>query len=73
MAKLKTLSGRGFQRETTRRSHIKLRRILANGSKQTLVLVMHSELDKGTLHAIFRQACRHISETELRPHFYAED
>jgi hypothetical protein len=50
---------------------MKLRRIAA-GTKQTLTLPLHRELDSGTLVAIFRQASRYITESELHPHFYAE-
>jgi hypothetical protein len=35
-----------------------------------LTIPLHAELDSGTLRAIFRQASRFISESELRPHFY---
>ena len=80
MSKLKGLSGDDvikifsqfdFEIVTQRGSHVKLRRILANGTKQTLTTPLHKELDKGTLLAIFRQALRYIPEEELRPHFYS--
>ena len=79
MSKLKLLSGKeiikifskfGFEIVSQRGSHVKLRRILENGTKQTLTVPIHDELDKGTLKAIFRQALRYISEEELRPYFY---
>ncbi|MEM2902808.1 MAG: type II toxin-antitoxin system HicA family toxin [Candidatus Bathyarchaeia archaeon] len=79
MPKLKVLSGRelvkifselGFQTVSQRGSHVKLRRVLRNGTKQTLVIPMHEELDKGTLKAIFRQALRYVPEEELKVHFY---
>jgi predicted RNA binding protein YcfA (HicA-like mRNA interferase family) len=82
MSKLRTLSGRdliqifstfGFQPVTPRGSHVKLRRVLPAGSKQTLTIVLHDELDKGTLRAIYRAGLRFIQESELRPHFYTED
>ena len=50
-------------------SHIKFRRIV-DGMKQTLTAPKHKELDRGTLRAIFNQASRYISESELRPYFY---
>jgi predicted RNA binding protein YcfA (HicA-like mRNA interferase family) len=53
-------------------SHIKLRRVSANGEKQTLIVPNHRQLDTGTCHAIFRQACRYISEDQLRRWFYSE-
>ncbi|MCD6473547.1 MAG: type II toxin-antitoxin system HicA family toxin [Thermoplasmata archaeon] len=79
MSKLKLLSGKeiikifskfGFEIVSQRGSHVKLRRILENGTKQTLTVPIHDELDKGTLKAIFRQALRYIPEEELRPYFY---
>ena len=79
MPKLKLLSGKevikifskfGFEIISQRGSHVKLRRILKDGTKQTLTIPIHDELDKGTLKAIFRQALRYIPEEELRPYFY---
>lgn len=81
MPKLKRLSGQdtikifasfGFNVAGQKGSHVKLARILADGSKQPLTIPAHSELDKGTLKAIIRQASRYIPETELKPHFYSE-
>jgi predicted RNA binding protein YcfA (HicA-like mRNA interferase family) len=80
MPKLKPLSGKnildimslfGFIILTQKGSHVKLRRVLADGTKQTLTIPLHDELDKGTLRAIFRQASNYISTEELRPHFYS--
>ena len=79
MSKLKLLSGKeiikifskfGFEMVSQRGSHIKLRRVLEDGTKQTLTIPVHEELDKGTIKAIFRQALRYIPEKELRPYFY---
>lgn len=80
MPKLRRLSGNevvrifasfGFEPVAQRGSHVKLRRVLADGSRQTLTIPAHAELDMGTLKAIYRQALRYIPEVELRPHFYA--
>ena len=49
---------------------MKLRRVLPDGTKQTLTVPLHDELDKGTLKAIIRQASRYIPEEELKPYFY---
>jgi predicted RNA binding protein YcfA (HicA-like mRNA interferase family) len=57
---------------TQRGSHIKLRRTSISGEKQTLTIVMHDELDVGTLRAIFRQASRFIPEEQLKKEFYSE-
>ena len=79
MPKLKSLAGDevieifsqfGFGVVSQRGSHAKLRRILPDGTKQTLTVARHQELDKGTLRAIFRQALRYIPEDKLRPYFY---
>lgn len=79
MPRLKNLSGReviaifsrfGFRILSQRGSHVKLRRILPDGEKQTLTIPLHQELDRGTLRAIFRQALRYVPEEELRPYFY---
>lgn len=51
---------------------MKLRRTLADGRRQTLTIVLHREVDKGTLRAIYRQALRHIAESELMPYFFTE-
>jgi predicted RNA binding protein YcfA (HicA-like mRNA interferase family) len=79
MPKLKRLSGSevvaivqhfGFIILSQRGSHIKLRRLSPTGEKQTLTIPNHRQLDTGTSHALFRQACRYISPDDLRPHFY---
>jgi predicted RNA binding protein YcfA (HicA-like mRNA interferase family) len=79
--KLRRLSGKdvvsilaelGFHTVDQRGSHMKLRRLGSHGEKQTLVVPMHDELDKGTIRAILRQASRFIPEAELRPRFYTE-
>lgn len=81
MPKLRTLSGAdllqifggfGFSRFSQKGSHIKLRRSLSSGVRQTLTIVNHAEVDRGTLHAIYRQALRFIPESELHPHFYSD-
>ena len=55
-----------------RGSHVKLRRMV-NGSKQTLTVPLHREIDPGTAKAIYTQALRYVSEQDLRPHFYTSD
>ena len=78
MPKLRRLAGRdvltilhgfGFQQVSQRGSHVKLAREAA-GTRQVLTIPLHTELDSGTLRAIFRQVSRFIAEGELRPHFY---
>jgi len=81
MSKLRVLPGRevskilrefGFYDFTQRGSHIKLRRILQGGRGQTLTVPHHDEIDRGTLHAIYRQASRFIPEPDLRKKFFTD-
>ncbi len=80
MPKLKTLSGEevvkiflsfGFNVAAQKGSHIKLARVQKDGTRQTLTIPNHFEIDKGTLRAIYRQSLRYISEEELKPYFYS--
>jgi len=66
---LRVLAGFGFQKLSQRGS---LRRYLQDGSRQSLTVPMHDELDSVTVHAIYRQAARFIPESELRGYFQAE-
>jgi predicted RNA binding protein YcfA (HicA-like mRNA interferase family) len=79
MPKAKTLSGAdvvkifatfGFELVSQRGSHMKLRRVLPDGSKQTLTIPNHRELDRGTVLGIYRQALRYLASEELAPHFF---
>ena len=81
MPRLKRLSGAevigiletfGFRVISERGSHAKLRRISADGEKQTLTVPRHRQLDVGTLQAIFRQASRFVSQEILRSSFYTD-
>lgn len=78
MPRLKVLSGEdvikilesfNFVIISQKGSHVKLRRTISK-INQTLTIPNHKELDKGTLRAIFNQASKYISESELMPHFY---
>jgi predicted RNA binding protein YcfA (HicA-like mRNA interferase family) len=79
MPKLRVLSGQdvlrildsfGFLINAQRGSHVKVRRLLPSGAHQSLTVPLHKEIDRGTLMAIYRQACRFIAEQELRDHFF---
>ena len=81
MPKMRTLSGTevvaifgefGFRPVSQRGSHLKLRRVLEDGSTQTLTVPNHKEIDRGTLQAIFRQASRFIPESELHRVFFTD-
>jgi predicted RNA binding protein YcfA (HicA-like mRNA interferase family) len=69
---LRALRAFGFEVVNTRGSHAKLRRVAADGSRQTLTLPLHDELAPGTLHAIYRQALRYVPANELHPHFFTD-
>lgn len=80
MPKLKILSAKeiikifesiGFVVVRQKGSHIKMERKLKN-SVQTLTIPNHKEIDRGTTGAIYRQALRFISETELEGRFYTK-
>ena len=61
----------GFEVVTQRGSHVKLRRLLSDGTRQTLTIPNHRKLDRGTTVAIYRQALRYISAEGLETHFFA--
>ncbi len=69
---MRALGTFGFELVNTRGSHAKLRRIAADGSRQTLTLPLHDELAPGTLHAIYRQALHFIPTDELQSHFFTD-
>lgn len=69
---LRALGTFGFHLDTTRGSHGKLRRITAAGEHQILTIPLHRTIAPGTLHAIYRQACRFIPSEKLRPFFFTE-
>ena len=78
MPRLKVLSGEdvikilesfNFVVIAQKGSHVKLRRKV-NKNNQTLTIPNHKELDRGTLRAIFNQASKYISGSELTSYFY---
>ena len=64
--------GFGFTVHSQRGSHVKLRRIRADGATETLTVPAHQTIKLGTLHEILTQAARFIPEADLRPHFYTD-
>jgi len=79
MPKIRALSGRklirifeslGFSIVGQKGSHVKIRRVIDN-NRQTLTVPDHKDLDKGTLKAIYNQALRYISESELKPRAFS--
>jgi predicted RNA binding protein YcfA (HicA-like mRNA interferase family) len=69
---LKALGSFGFHVISTRGSHVKLRRVLPSGERQTLAVPLHKNIATGTLHAIFQQACCYIPEADLKPWFFTD-
>ncbi|MCK5833860.1 type II toxin-antitoxin system HicA family toxin [bacterium] len=67
---IKILAGFGFDAYKQRGRHVKLRRIVS-GSKQSLTVPMHKEIDYGTLRAIIRRASKFIPFNELREVFWS--
>ena len=60
----------GFEVTAQRGSHIKLRRVLSDGTRQTLTVPNHRELDRGTLLGIYRQTLRYIPTEDVQSHFF---
>ena len=80
MSKLKRISGKqiisfcedqGFRVGRQKGSHINLVRQTKDG-KQVATIPNHKEIDRGTLHTIFKQLTRFIPEVDLRQFFYTE-
>jgi predicted RNA binding protein YcfA (HicA-like mRNA interferase family) len=78
MPKLKHLSGKdvirfcekyGFTISRQKGSHVNLVRMVL-GKKQVVTIPDHTEIDRGTLHSIYRQLMYFISEKDLREFFY---
>ena len=67
---LRALGEFGFEVVSVRGSHAKLRRTLPDGTRETLTVPLHRTLADGTLHAIYRQACRYVPERQLRARFF---
>jgi predicted RNA binding protein YcfA (HicA-like mRNA interferase family) len=69
---VRILESFGFSILDQHGSHIKLRRIGQDATRETLTVPNHKELDRGTIISIFKQVCRYIPESELRSYFYSE-
>lgn len=81
MPKLRVLSGEdivkifeemGFHIAGQKGSHIKLKRKIEDERYQTLTIPNHSELDKGTIKAIYNQSLKYTPESDLRKYFYTD-
>ncbi len=69
---LRILHEFGFARVSQRGSHVKVRRLRSDGVRESLTVPLHDELDRGTLHTLYRQAARFVPESDLRPRFYLD-
>ena len=81
MTRLKRLDARGivrllgsfgFEVISMRGSHAKLARSGPTGRRDILIVPMHRQLTAGTLHAIYKQASRFISDEALRHGFFTD-
>lgn len=81
MPKLKRLSGKdvmvfceqhNFKISRQRGSHVNLSRSVAE-SKQVVTIPNHKEIDRGTLHNIFKKLSPFIPEVELKKFFYTDN
>ncbi len=79
MSKMKVLSSNeilsilydlGFEKISQKGSHIKLVR-QTNFKKEILIIPNHKTLSKGTVKAIYNQACKFVSQEKLSK-FYTE-
>ena len=72
---LGTLGRFGFEVVPMKGSHAKLVRgpLERNArQKEILVVPIHRKMSLGTIHAIYRQACRFIPEDDLREDFFSD-
>ena len=72
---LRILRSFGFKVVSVKGSHAKLVRAPLEGNarqKEILVVPMHRKMSVGTIHAIYRQACRFIPEEDLREDFFSD-
>ena len=63
----------GFEVVSMKGSHAKLVRAPPEGytgQKEILVIAMHRKMSVGTIHAVYRQACRFIPKEDLRKDFF---
>ena len=65
----------GFEVVSMKGSHAKFVRVPLEGNtgqREILVVAMHRKMSVGTIHAIYRQACRFIPEGDLRKDFFSD-
>ena len=62
----------GFYEVGQKRSHVKLRRISVDGTRQTLIVPLHRKLDLGTAFGLYRQGTQYIAEADLKDLFFNE-
>lgn len=69
---VRALQSVGFEVAGTKGSHVKLRRLAVDGSRQTLTIPLHDALATGTIRAIVRQASKFVAEEQLTPLFFTD-
>jgi len=52
-------------------SHVILKRILLDG-EQMILVPNHSEIDRGTLSAIYKKLLLYVNEAEIKEYFYTK-
>ncbi len=67
---IRALGQLGFDVVAIRGSHAKLRRAMADGQRQALLVPLHRELASGTVLAVYRQTLKFVPERELRAVFF---
>ena len=81
MPKLRRLSGKevivfceqyNFKISRQKGSHVNLSRVVSE-SKQVVTIPNHKEIDRGTLHNIFKKLLPFIPEAELKKFFYTNN
>ena len=58
---------------STKGSHVNLARVSSAQHQFVTTVPLHKEIDRGTLHTIYKRLVQFIAEAELRPFFYTGD
>lgn len=69
---VRLLGNFGFEVISMRGSHAKLARVGPSGRREILIVPMRRQLTLGTVHAIYRQASRFVTDDELRQRFFTD-
>ena len=69
---VRLLGNFGFEVISMRGSHAKLARVGPSGRREILIVPMRRQLTLGTVHAIYRQVSRFVTDDELRQRFFTD-